>query len=669
MTARIFRIAFICILACTWLAWSASAHADKRVALVIGNSEYGPQARLGNPRNDAEDLAAALKSLGFEVILRRDADKQHFLQAMAEFARAVTNADIGLFFYAGHGIQMNGGNYLVPVDAQLQDEVSVRFEFIAMDEVQRALERSAGVKVIVLDACRNNPFTAQLRSLKGANRDIAVLRGLAPPEKLRGTVVAYATQANDVAADGDGDGRNSPFTAALIESLREPGLEIGTMFRKVATRVYETTHGKQVPELSVSLLSEVYLNRNETDTQVWGRVRATNDPAALRDFLSRFPGSFYAADAHLRLDVLERGDREKELRDRLAALEVDRLQAEMNLRAAARAAQDAGERLRQEQQERERLAAEVVARQRAIAEVTEQLKNEAAKRGQLSAEATGRERELRARLADLEKAGQRAAADLSERARTSAAEAAAKDQRIATLEQARRDAETQVTKLTEQGKILTAEAGSHGGVPPAAEAKPALTAVPSVPPPGPTAVPPGGPGSGAASGQLANLNLEKPAGMDEGKLVAAIKTELNRLGCYFDAVDSNWQTPALRKALTDFAARTHLAKVPDSPALQLLDDLKSRSGRVCGPACGPREQESNGQCIAKTCASNQALDRNGNCAPRTEPKPAETKPAEKPAEQKPPRPVAARPPREDAPAPRAPGRAGCFNFNGRQFCE
>ena len=667
MTARVFRIvAFFCMVllaggAC--FAWSTSAYADKRVALVIGNSEYGPQARLGNPRNDAEDLAEALKALGFEVILRRDADKQHFLQAMAEFARAVTGADIGLFFYAGHGIQMNGGNYLVPVDAQLQDEVSVRFEFVAMEDVQRALERSAGVKVIVLDACRNNPFTAQLaRSMKAVNRDVAVLRGLAPSEKLPGTIVAYATQANDVAADGDG--RNSPFAAALLESLREPGLEIGTMFRKVAARVYEKTNRRQVPELSISLLSDVYLNRNETDTQVWGRVRATNEPAALRDFLARFPGSFYAADARLRLDVLERGDREKELRDRLTALEV----------AAGRAALDASERLRQEQQERERLAAEVVARQRAIAEVTEQLKNEAAKRGQLSAEATGRERELRARLADLEKASQKAAADLAERARTSAAEAAAKDQQIAALEQARRDAEAQVTKFTEQGKILTAEAGSHGGVAPAAEAKPALTTMVS---PGPTAVPPGRPGSGTASGQLANLNLEKPAGMDEGRLVAAIKTELNRLGCYFDAVDSNWQTPALRRALTDFAARTHLAKVPDSPAPQLLEDLKSRTGRICGPACGPREQESNGQCIAKICTGNQVLDRNGNCGPRTEPKPAESKPAEnkpaeKPAEQKPPRPVAnsaPRPPREDASAPRAPGRAGCFNFNGRQFCE
>jgi hypothetical protein len=392
-----------------------------------------------------------------------------------------------------------------------------------------------------------------------------------------------------------------------------------------------------VPELSISLLSDVYLNRNETDTQVWGRVRAANDPAVFRDFLTRFPNSFHAVDARLRLDMLERADQEKELRDRLAALEVERLQADMNLRAAARAAQDAAERLRLEQQERERLAAEVVARQRAVADTTEHLKNEITRRGQVSAQATDRERELRGRLAELEQASQKAAADLAERARASAAEAAAKDKQIAALELARREAEAQVSKLTEQGRILTEQALSHGGAQastltqaPAAKPAPAAAnrepagspAMVPNPPPVPVSPPiAAGPG---LSQQMANLNPEKPTGMDEGQLVLAIKTELSRLGCYSAPIDSNWQSPALRKAITDFAARTHLAKVPDSPALQLLEDLKARSGRICGPDCGPREQESNGRCVAKTCAGNQVLDRNGNCVA---PKPAEQKPA------------------------------------------
>jgi hypothetical protein len=640
MTAR---LAILTVLFVYFIAWSTCAYADKRVALVIGNSEYGTQ-RLLNPRNDAQDMAESLNSLGFEVILRVDADKQGFLQALAEFARRVTGADIGLFFYAGHGMQYYGNNYLVPVGAQLQDEVSVRFELIALDEIQRALDRSTGVRILVLDACRNNPLAAELtRSMRASNRDASISRGLARIEQARGTVVAYSTQANEIAEDGAS--RNSPFTRALLDNLREPGLEIGAMFRKVATRVYETTHGKQIPELSISLLSDVFLNRNETDAQIWGRVRAANDPAGVRDFLDRFPNSFYAADARLRLDVLERetkakqldrerAEREQELRERLAALEVERLQAEMNLRAAARAAQDATERLRQEQAERERLAAEVMARQRAVAEATEQLRDESARRSRISAEATDRERELRARLAELELASQKAAADLAVRARASAAEATAKDQQIASIELARRDAEARVAALKRQAQTLTQ---ADNGI-----------ATPAPPP-----------GRELQGQQLAAVNPDKPPALNEGQLVFAIKTELNRLGCYFAPIDSNWQAPALRKAIEDFATRTHRAKLPDAPAPELLEDLKARSGRICVPECGLRERESNGRCVAKTCAATEVLDRDGNCVPRGEPKPGRPAVANS----------APRPHRIETPATSRSGRGGCFNFNGRQFCE
>jgi uncharacterized caspase-like protein len=645
MTARL--VGTLTVLFIYFFAWGACAHADKRVALVIGNSEYGTQARLLNPRNDAQDIAESLKSLGFEVILRVDADKQTFLQALAEFSRRVVDAEIGLFFYAGHGMQYSGNNYLVPVRAQLQDDISIRFELVALEEVQRALERTAGVRILVLDACRNNPLAVELtRSMRATNRDATITRGLARIEQARGTVVAYSTQANDVAEDGNA--RNSPFTRAFLDSLREPGLEVGAMFRKVATRVYEATRGKQLPELSISLLSDVYLNRNETDAQVWGRVRAANDPAGVRDFLERFPNSFYAADARMWLDSQERDARarqldreraqkEQELRDRLAALEVERFQAEVNLRAATRAAQDANDRLRQEQAERERLVAEVTARQRAVAEVTEQLREESARRSRISAEATDRERELRTRLAELEQASKKAAADLAARARVSAAEATAKDQQIVTIELARRDAEARLASVTQQTQTLAAQAGTGStNLAPAAPPRPVRE---------------------VGGQQQAALNPDKPPAVNEGQLILAIKTELNRLGCYFAPIDSNWQTPAMRKAITDFAVRTHLAKVPDAPAPELLEDLKARSGRICTPACGPRERESNGQCVAKTCAATEVLDRDGNCVP------------------KPARPAVAnggpppRPHRIEPPAAGRSGRGGCFNFNGRQFCE
>ena len=642
LAIRVLAAIFFC------LVWTASGHADKRVALVIGNSDYETQLKLLNPQNDAQDMADSLRSLGFEVILRINADRQGFMLALAEFSRAVTGAEIGLFFYAGHGIQFNGNNYLMPVGVQLQDDVSIRFELVALEEIQRALDGSAGVKIIVLDACRNNPLAAELtRSMRARNRDAVITRGLARIEQVRGTVVAYATQANDVAEDGAA--RNSPFTRALLDSLGEPGLEIGAMFRKVARRVYETTGGKQVPELSISLLSEVYLNRNETDAQVWARVRAANDSAGVRDFLDRFPNSFYAADARLRLDMLEReararqldrerAERERQLRDRLAALEIERLQAEMSLRAAERAAQDATERLREEQAERERLAAEAAARQRAVADLTEQLRQESQRRSQISTAATDRERELRTRLAEAEQASRKAAADLATRARTSAEEASAKDQKIATIEQARREAEARVASLTKQAQTLTAQASERIESPVAAPQ----------------------PRRELQRPQVAAVIPDVPPAVDQGQLVIAIKTELNRLGCYYAPIDANWQTPALRKAIENFATRTHRAKVPDAPASELLEDLKGRGGRVCAPDCGPRERESNGRCVAKTCAATEALDRDGNCVPRGEPP-------------KPGRPAVAngapRPHRTEPPATGRSGRGNCFNFNGRQFCE
>jgi uncharacterized caspase-like protein len=641
LAVRILTVVFI-----YFFVWGTYAHADRRVALVIGNSEYETRLRLLNPTNDAQDMADSLRSLGFDVILRINADKQSFMQALAEFSRTVTGAEIGLFFYAGHGIQFNGNNYLMPTNAQLQDEVSIRFELVALEEIQRALDGSAGVRILVLDACRNNPLAAELtRSMRARNRDAGISRGLARIEQARGTVVAYSTQANEVAEDGTA--RNSPFTHALLDGLREPGLEIGAMFRKVATRVYEATRGKQVPELSISLLSEVFLNRNETDAQLWGRVRAANDPAGVRDFLDRFPDSFYAADARIRLDMLEReararqldrerAERERELRERMAALEIERIQAEISLRAAERAAQDASERLRQEQLERERLAAEVIARQRAVAEVTAQLREESARRSRISAEATDRERELRARLAELEQAGRKADADLALRARTSAEETTAKDQQIATIEQARREAEARVAAVTKRAQTMTAQpvGGAASGL--------AIPPSPSVP----------------QNQQMAAVNPDAPPSLGQDRLVFEIKTELSRLGCYFAPIDSNWQTPELHKAIKDFAARTHRNKVPDGPAPELLEDLKARSGRVCVPSCAPREQERDGRCVAKVCVGIEVLDRDGNCVPRGEPKPSRPAVAN----------TAPRLHRTEPPATGHPGR-GCFNFNGRQFCE
>jgi hypothetical protein len=284
---------------------TSAAWAERRVALVIGNSQYKNSSLvLFNPKNDAEDVAASLRALGFEVILKIDAGKRDFDLAMDQFARSATFADTALFYYAGHALQYQGQNYLMPTDADLVDDISLRYQMVSLDDVRDGLRHAGGVKIMILDACRNNPIVDRLRGRTDA-RTVGTVRGLARIDGAGGEVVAYATAPNQVAADGSG--RNSPFTAALLKRMGEAGLEIGTMFRRIAADVNEQTKGLQRPELLISLTGEYYLNQN--DRPVWEHIMDSADPAAFRDFIDRFPSSPRAADARYRLQILERQGR------------------------------------------------------------------------------------------------------------------------------------------------------------------------------------------------------------------------------------------------------------------------------------------------------------------------------------------------------------------------
>jgi hypothetical protein len=293
----------LCGILCVVLSINA-AWADRKVALVVGNAQYkNPSLVLLNPRNDAEDVAAVLRSLDFEVVLTVDANKRDFDLAMTQFARMATGADVAFFYYAGHALQYQGRNYLMPTDGELEDEVSLRYQMVMVDDIRAAVERADGVKIIVLDACRNNPVVDNLRKkMAGMSRNIEATRGLARIDKALGMVVAYSTAVDAVAADGAG--RNSPFTSALLRRLKEPGLEIGTMFRLIAADVNEKTNGRQRPETYVSLIGEYYLN--EKDRPVWDQIKDSSDPAAFRSFIAQFPTSPHASDAQYRLRVLER---------------------------------------------------------------------------------------------------------------------------------------------------------------------------------------------------------------------------------------------------------------------------------------------------------------------------------------------------------------------------
>jgi hypothetical protein len=235
------------------------AAAQKRVALVIGNSAYQHATALANPANDASDIGAALKELDFEVILGLDLDKRAFDQRVREFSRALPDADTGVFYYAGHGLQVLGHNYLMPVDAQLQSERDLDFEANSLNFILRQMEldRDGKTSIVFLDACRDNPLAGNLARTMGT-RSAGVGRGLAQVQAGVGTFVAYSTQPGNVALDGQE--RNSPFTAALAASIREPGRNLTSVMIDVRKKVLAATGGKQVPWDHSALTGDFYFH-------------------------------------------------------------------------------------------------------------------------------------------------------------------------------------------------------------------------------------------------------------------------------------------------------------------------------------------------------------------------------------------------------------------------
>ena len=207
---------------------SAPTWAGQRVALVIGNGSYAHAPALTNPLNDAADIGAALERLSFKVTRIENAGYSELRRGLQQFALAASASEIAAVFYAGHGIEVDRRNFLVPVDARLLSDADVEFETVPLDLLMRAVERTRGLRLIILDACRDNPFAAAMQR-SGATRSIG--RGLARVEPSGETLVAYAAKEGTVAADGEG--RNSPYTSALLAHLEEPRLEVGLMFRKV----------------------------------------------------------------------------------------------------------------------------------------------------------------------------------------------------------------------------------------------------------------------------------------------------------------------------------------------------------------------------------------------------------------------------------------------------
>ena len=228
-----------------------SALAAKRVALVIGNGGYMHAGRLANPANDARDMGRVLRSLGFEVIEKVDAGKRVMIESVREFGNKLRRADIGLFFYAGHGMQIKGSNYLLPVDANPGTESDVEYDGVNAGRIMGKMEEAGNkLNIVILDACRNNPFKRSFRSSTN---------GLARMDAPKGSLIAYATGPGSVAADGQG--RNGLYTGLLLKNLARKDLSVRDVFRETGLAVMDASGDKQIPWVSATPFRKMYLAR------------------------------------------------------------------------------------------------------------------------------------------------------------------------------------------------------------------------------------------------------------------------------------------------------------------------------------------------------------------------------------------------------------------------
>ncbi len=348
----LFRV--VLYLACL-LACASPALANKRVALVIGNAAYKETTPLTNTRNDATDMVEVLKRLQFDVLDGIDLDKRAMERLIREFDLKLADADIALFFYAGHGVQISGQNHLVPIDARLAAEGDVDFESLPLSLVLSRMERTAKTSLVMLDACRDNPLARNLARTLGT-RAANIGQGLAEVKTGVDTLISFSTQPGNVALDGTG--RNSPYTTALLNEIETPGRDVLTTLAAVRGAVVKATNGKQVPWEHTSLLGPVVLQTGESATPVapnsstsaaareWQDVKDTANLAVLQGYLQRHKNDpVYAALGQNKIDVLkQKAARAKAEGDQKTKIDADKVTSEAKAAAKRSVAGKAAKR-------------------------------------------------------------------------------------------------------------------------------------------------------------------------------------------------------------------------------------------------------------------------------------------------------------------------------------
>lgn len=333
---REFRYA-LALAAVLLLAPGQAALAGAKIALVIGNSAYQNATPLINADKDGRAMAAKLRGLGFEVLEGIDQTHDQMVSTIRQMARRLPGVKEAVFFYAGHGMQVAGENYLVPIDANLEQEADLAFETIKVQTVLEIMESEQRTNIVFLDACRNNPMAQTLARSLSRTRSAAFGKGLAQLDAGLGTLITYSTQPNNVALDGDPSAANSPFTTALLNHIGTPGLEIRQALTRVRQEVVDATNGQQVPWDHSSLLGDFYFgpedkpqvaaltddsgasagptptppatgNQDSLEVEYWKTIQKIESPAhktaALNSYLERYPDGSFTDLARMELGAL-----------------------------------------------------------------------------------------------------------------------------------------------------------------------------------------------------------------------------------------------------------------------------------------------------------------------------------------------------------------------------
>jgi Caspase domain/Putative peptidoglycan binding domain len=306
-----------------------AAKADRRVAFVVGNGAYKNVTQLPNPPIDAKAMAGVLRNAGFDVVEGINLTRDKMTERLLEFGKKTQGADVAVFFYAGHGIAVDGTNYLLPIDADIKSEMDVKLgNAINVDAALDQTMNDSKVKLVFLDACRDNPFAAKIKA-GASTRSVAVATGLAEMKSGEGTLIAFATGPGQTALDGQ-EGTNSPFTRALMANITQPGVEIQQAMTQVRAQVNEETHKGQLPWGHTNLIGAVYLNPvaaaagtqavasntptasassggSDVELEFWRSIKDSNKPEELNAYLTNYPNGTFKSLALARIASLENG--------------------------------------------------------------------------------------------------------------------------------------------------------------------------------------------------------------------------------------------------------------------------------------------------------------------------------------------------------------------------